>query len=154
MSDMSVGPDWGIGYTRPELEQVQLPYDITLLSSEQLAQKFTELTAWADYIASELVLAQDQEDTAERLYKLGFDRLLVQKMGTKSTGDRITLIRAQVNIEPSVQAAAQSLAAKTTYRKMVQMLLDNHQRDITLVSREITRRTNDQQFSRKGWMAP
>jgi hypothetical protein len=152
MSSVTTGPDWGLEFTRPELGQVKLPYDITLLSSEQLAQKFAELTAWADYIASELVTAQTDEDTAERTYKLAFDRLLVEKMGTRTTGDRITLIRAQVNIDPHIQNAGQVLAEKTAYRKMVQMLLDNHQRDITLVSREITRRSNDQQLSRKGWM--
>lgn len=154
MSSVVSTPDWGLQFTRPELEQVKLPYDITLLSSEQLAQKFTELTAWADYIASELVVAQTEEEVAERHYKLAFDRLLVEKMGTRTTGDRITLIRAQVNIDPRIQEGAQTMAEKTAYRKMVQMLLENHQRDITLVSREITRRSNDQQSSRKGWMNP
>lgn len=152
MSSVEVPAEWGIEFEQPELGQVKLPYDITELTSDELAQKFTLLTAWADYIASQLVIAQTDEEAAERSYKYLTDKLLVEKMGTRATGDRITLIRAQVNIEPEVQRAAQGLAEKTAYRKLVQMLLDNHQRDITLVSREITRRSNDQQASRKGWV--
>jgi hypothetical protein len=136
---------------RPETERLTLPADISSVSSDKLAELFTQLTAWADYIAAQLAFAQEDEASAERRAKYIFDKLLVEKMGNRATGDRITLVRAQVNIEPDVQEAAQLHADKTAYRKLVQMLLENHERDIALVSREITRRSNDAQATRKTW---
>jgi len=48
---------------QPKYEMVKLPPDITALSSEQLAEMFTILTGWADYIATQLANAQIQERT-------------------------------------------------------------------------------------------
>ena len=45
---------------QPNYEMVKLPPDITVLSSEQLAEMFTVLTGWADYIATQLANAQIQ----------------------------------------------------------------------------------------------
>jgi hypothetical protein len=42
---------------QPNYEMVKLPPDITALSSEQLAEMFTVLTGWADYIATQFANA-------------------------------------------------------------------------------------------------
>jgi hypothetical protein len=141
--------DFGLDFNKPNLDQVSMPSDITMLSSEQLAEKFTQLTAWADYIASQLAVAQVEERTATRKLDAVENTLLVQKMGNAARGERITLVKAQVSIDPKVQELAQILEEKYAYRKLVEMLLNNHERDLSLVSREITRRTNDQRANRK-----
>jgi hypothetical protein len=143
--------DWGLEFSKPDLSQVQMPADITMLSSEQLAEKFSQLTAWADYIASELAFATIAERAATRQLDVAENTLLVQKMGTAARGERITLVKAQVTIDPKVQELAQILEEKYQYRKLVEMLLSNHERDLSLVSREITRRTNDQRAVRKDY---
>ena len=131
----------GINIPRPSYELVTLPPDITTLSSEQLAEMFTILTGWADYTASQLAQAQIAERTAQRKLDLKVNRLTVEKMGSATKGDKVTLIRAQIAIDEEVIELEEDLEEKYAYRKMVEMMLSNQERDITLVSREITRRT-------------
>lgn len=136
---------------RPEFDNVELPSDVTILSSEQLGEKFTQLTAWADYAASEMVHAQLAERDAQRKLSLKENTLLVQKMGNAAKGDRITLIKAQIAIDPEILELAQIHEEKYAYRKLVEMTLQNYERDLSLVSREVTRRSNDLRSTRKEW---
>jgi hypothetical protein len=147
----TIAAEWGLEFSKPNLEQVVMPSDITMLSSEQLAEKFSQLTAWADYIASQLAVAQIEERSATRRLDVMENRLLVEKMAIAGRGDRITLVKAQVSVDDRVLDLAQNLEEKYQYRKLVEMLLSNHERDLTLVSREITRRTNDQRALRKDY---
>jgi hypothetical protein len=146
-----VAADWGLDFKKPELDQVQMPADITVLSSEQLAEKFTQLTAWADYISSQLAIAQIEERASTRSLDVMENKLLVEKMAQPVRGERITLVKAQVSVDPRVLDLAQTAEEKYQYRKLVEMLLGNHERDLQLVSREITRRTNDQRANRKDY---
>ena len=93
----TIASDWGLDFTKPELDQVKMPADITMLSSEQLAEKFTQLTAWADYIASQLAVAQIEERAAQRQLDVMENKLLVEKMAQPVRGERITLVKAQVS---------------------------------------------------------
>lgn len=147
----NVAADWGLDFKKPELAQVQMPADITMLSSEQLAEKFTQLTAWADYIASQLAVAQIEERASARALDVMENKILVEKMAQPVRGERITLVKAQVSVDPRVLDLAQTAEEKYQYRKLVEMLLSNHERDLQLVSREITRRTNDQRANRKDY---
>lgn len=142
---------FGVEFKRPDSDHVTLPADITLLSSEQLAELFTKLTAWADYIASDLVLAQIAERESLRNKNVAENRLLNSKMGSAVRGERITLVKAQVSVDEGVLALEQKYEEKYAYRKLVEMLLSNYERDLTLVSREITRRSNDQRAMRKDY---
>lgn len=151
MTVVSKIEDWGLDFQKPELDQVSMPADITMLSSEQLAEKFTQLTAWADYIASQVALAQIEERAAQRQLDITENKLLVQKMATAGRGDRITLVKAQVSVDDRVLELAQTLEEKYQFRKLTEMMLSNHERDLQLVSREITRRTNDQRANRKDY---
>ena len=58
MRELDVITQSGLDLPKPKYDQAVLPPDITELSSEQLAEMFTILTGWADYIASQLVQAQ------------------------------------------------------------------------------------------------
>jgi hypothetical protein len=136
---------------RPEFDYVELPSDITTLSSEQLGERFTKLTAWADYAASELAHAQIAERTVQRQLSIKENLLLVQKMGAAAKGDRITLVKAQIAIDPEVLELSQSYEEKYAYRKLVEMTLTNYERDLALISREVTRRSNDLRSTRKEW---
>lgn len=136
---------------RPEFDSVDLPSDITTLSSEQLGEKFTQLTAWADYAASELAHAQIAERNAQRKLSLKENTLLVQKLGASTKGERVTLIKAQIAIDPEVVELSQLVEDKYAYRKLVEMTYSNYDRDLSLVSREVTRRTNDLRSTRKEW---
>lgn len=126
---------------KPKYELTPLPPDITSLSSEQLAELFTILTGWADYTASQLAEAQINERAAQRALDLKTNRLMVEKMGTATKGDKVTLIRAQIATDEDVLKLEDAFEEKYARRKILEMMLNNQERDITLVSREITRRT-------------
>jgi hypothetical protein len=141
----------GIVFRRPAQDQVELPEDITTLSSEQLAEVFTALTAWADYLASQKVMAELEERNAKRILDLEDNKMLISRMGAAVKGERITLVKAQIAADEKILALTQDYEEKYAYRKLVEMLLINHERDIALISREITRRSNDQRANRKDY---
>lgn len=151
MSALEKISNWGISFSKPETNQVQMPSDITDLSSEQLAELFTKLTAWADYIASELAIAQITERAAQRSLDFIENRLLVERMGSAVKGERITLVKAQISLDPTLVELSGKYEETYAYRKLVEMLLSNHERDLSLVSREITRRASDQRANRKDY---
>jgi hypothetical protein len=141
----------GLSIKKPTMDVGNLPADITLLSSEQLGEKFTVLTAWADYAASQLAVAQIEERTVQRKLDFLENKMLVQRMGTAVKGERITLVKAQIAVEPEIQDLSIEYEEKYAYRKLVEMMLSNYERDIALVSRELTRRSNDLRSTRKEW---
>ena len=151
MTDLQKFAETGLSFREPEIEQVEMPKDITMLSSEQLAEKFSALTAWADYIASQLSMAIIEERGALRARDLAENRLLVKKMGTAVRGERITLVKAQVSIDDEIVRLSDEYEIKYAVRKRIEVYLNNHERDLSLVSREITRRANDQRAFRKDY---
>ena len=136
---------------QPKYEMVKLPPDITVLSSEQLAEMFTVLTGWADYIATQLAVAQINERTLEKKLDRKVASLLVEKMGAKEKGDRVTLVKAQISMDEDVQNLEDKHHQAYVQRKAWEVMLSNQERDTTLVSREITRRTSDQRSFRKDY---
>jgi orotidine-5'-phosphate decarboxylase len=140
---------WGIYFNKPSDEQVALPADITAIPSEELGKLFTELTAWTDYIASQLVMAQLEERAAQKALDFAENTMLIRRMGAQVKGERITAVKAEISIHPDIRALDKEYDEKYAYRKLVEMLLTNHERDLSLVSREITRRSNDSKALRK-----
>lgn len=134
---------WGLTFSKPSEEQVVLPPDITDVSSEELGGLFTRLTAWTDYIASQLVHAQLDERAAQKALEYKENMLLVQRMGAQVKGERVTTVKAQIAVDEKIVELANQYEEKYAYRKLVEMLLTNHERDLALVSREITRRSSN-----------
>lgn len=140
---------WGLHFNKPSDDQVVLPSDITDISSEQLGELFTRLTAWTDYIASQKVLAELEERDAQKRLKRLEDTMMFKRMGAQVKGERVTAIKAEIACNQDVIDLENEYEEKYAYRKLVEMLLTNHERDLSLVSREITRRSNDQRSVRK-----
>ena len=143
MSAVKKFEGWGLTFQRPEGEQVRLPQDITDVSSEEIGRLFTELTAWTDYIASQFAMAQLEERAALKEKDLLENIMLVKRMGASARGERVTTVKAEIAIHQDVQDLDKDYEEKYAYRKLVEMLLNNHERDLSLVSREITRRSNE-----------
>lgn len=149
MSAMEKFKDWGLHFHKPSNEQVVLPADITDVTSEELGELFTKLTAWTDYIASQKVMAELEERAALKKKDFTENTMLIRRMGASVKGERITAVKAEISINPELVALENDYEEKYAYRKLVEMLLNNHERDLQLVSREITRRSNDQRSIRK-----
>ena len=141
--------DWGLTFHRPAEGQVELPSDITSITSEALGELFTRLTAWTDYIASQMTMAVLEERAALKKKDFLENTLLIKRMGASVRGERVTTVKAEVAIDPELVALDNDYEEKYAYRKLVEMLLNNHERDLSLVSREITRRSNDSRATRK-----
>lgn len=151
MSAVKKFEGWGLTFQRPEGEQVKLPSDITDISSDQLGRLFTELTSWTDYIASQLAMAQLEERAALKKKDYLENSMLVKRMGAQVKGERITAVKAEISVNQDVVDLDNEYEEKYAYRKLVEMLLSNHERDLSLVSREITRRSNESWAIRKDY---
>lgn len=147
MSALEKFGEWNLHFNKPDTEQVVLPSDITDITSENLGELFTRLTAWTDYIASQLAVAQLEERAAQKKLEFLENTLLVRRMGAHVKGERVTTVKAEIAINQDVVDLSTDYEEKYAYRKLVEMLLNNHERDLSLVSREITRRSNENRRS-------
>jgi hypothetical protein len=75
--------------------------------------------------------------------------LMLKRMGSQVKGERVTAIKAEISCNQDVLDLDMEYEEKYAYRKLVEMLLTNHERDLALVSREITRRSNDLRSTRR-----
>lgn len=139
----------GLDLPKPVYDQAVLPPDITELSSEQLAEMFTILTGWADYMSSQLVQAQLAERDALRKAEFAESKALVRLTTGSPKGTTVSLIKAQIDVDPDIVELRDKYEEKYAYRKILEMMVNNQERDITLVSREITRRTNESRMGRR-----
>lgn len=151
MSAVKKFEGWGLTFSKPEGEQVHLPPDITAVTSDELGKLFTQLTAWTDYIASQVTLAQVEERAALKKKEYLENIMLVKRMGAGTKGERVTTVKAEIAVNQDVMDLDNEYEEKYAYRKLVEMLLTNHERDLSLVSREITRRSNEARFIRKDY---
>ena len=149
MSALEKFAGWGLHFAKPSGDQIILPPDITDITSENLGELFTRLTAWTDYIASQKVMAELEERAALKKKDLLENRLMYMRMGAQVKGERVTAVKAEIAVNEDIIAMDNDYEEKYAYRKLVEMLLNNHERDLSLVSREITRRSNDQRSVRK-----
>lgn len=130
---------------KPRYEIPQLPRDITDLHDDDLMDLFVTLTAWSDYLASQFAVAAIDEREAQRVLDAAEARALIS--GWKgSSGDRVAIAKANIAIDPQVTQYREDLDTKHAYRKLVETLTQNVDRDSALVSRELTRRTSDSGF--------
>ena len=141
----------GQGFTYPPKEDVfpVMPKELTTLDSEELSELFSTLTAWSNYVATQLSAAQVDERSSDRALEVASARLMVTRMTQKATGERITAIKAEVSIDPKVLKLSEDLDKAYAYRKMIEAMFYNLERDTALVSRELTRRASDFRASRK-----
>lgn len=124
-------------------KQPVMPKDISNLDGEELSELFSRLTAWSNFVAGQLAAAQVDEVFLEKKLESVRAQLLLTKGATKAKGDTVTLIKAQVNADPMIVSLEEKSMAAYAYRKMIEVVSNNFERDIALISREITRRTND-----------
>lgn len=130
-------------------DQPKMPRDISVLDSEELSELFTRLTAWSNFVAGQLSAAQIDEKSIEKTKDILESKLFLTLDNNKVKGERVTLIKAQVASDPKIVDLEEQLLNIYAYRKMLEVVANNFERDISLVSREITRRTNDFRSNRK-----
>ena len=97
----------------------------------------THFTAHADYISVAATEADIELSVAEHIYEHVQAVVRLEKEGTvQERADKTTS-------DPQVKAAAQNYYNALALAKMTQTLLHAAERDLSTVSREITRRSNE-----------
>ena len=113
-----------------------LPEDITDLVDEDLMVLFTDLTAWSDYAASQHAVSAIEEREQQRI----LDIKKAKYMATKEAGS-VTEARAKASGEAEDEGI--EVMRRYAYRKVLESIHSNLERDISLVSRELSRRLGD-----------
>lgn len=128
-------------FVRPEDTIPVLPEEITSLDDTSLMEMFTSLTAWCDYISVQVSCAQIDERAAQRVLDYAESHALLSGWSGTSA-ERVAVAKARMASDPSVMALREDLDTKHAYRKLVETLANNIERDAALISRELTRRTS------------
>lgn len=116
-----------------------MPIKVSDLTDDRLMALFSALTRWTDYLAGHVALAEVEERSAEAILNKAQALVLLRDWGG-SRDDRITVAKAQRDVDPEVEERQEGYDRRHAYRKMVQVLFTSTERDTALVSRELTRR--------------
>lgn len=116
------------------------PSDLTELADEELMEVFTQLTAYLNFLSSQLACAFIDERSAEKELDSEENMALLTAYSGKVTKDTMTVLKAQVALSPKVKELKENLELKYNYRKLIEMMHSNADRDIVLISRELSRR--------------
>ena len=128
-------------WDRPEYEFPRVPSDLTAVDDEDLMLLYSVLTAWADFASTQVSCAQVDERAASNELSQKESMLMAALKGNGAAKDRVTYTKAQVAADDSIAALKAEVEERHAYRKVVESLLNNIERDSALVSRELTRRT-------------
>lgn len=131
--------------TRPGYEIPGLPRDITMLDDEDLMDLFVQYTAWTDFMAGQQAVAAIEERDMQRLLDQAEAQALLDNWKGGSQ-DRVAVAKAQITASPKVKELREELDTLHAYRKLMETLTGNVERDAQVVSRELTRRTADSGF--------
>jgi hypothetical protein len=88
-------------------------------------------------------MAALEERAALRKKEYAENTMLIKRMGSGVKGERVTTVKAEIAVNQDIVDLDNDYEEKYAYRKLVEMLRDNHERDLQLVSREITRRNSN-----------
>lgn len=126
---------------KPRYDIPSLPQDITGLGDEDLMDLFVSLTAWMDFIAVQVAMAQVDERASQRDLDIA-EASATAANWTGGRDDRVAIAKAKVATDAVVVRCRNDLDERHAYRKLVEALASNVERDAALVSRELTRRTS------------
>jgi hypothetical protein len=134
--------------SKPRYEIPVLPRDITELNDDDLMDLFVSFTSWNDYVAPQLAVAAIDERESDR-YVSVLEATAMINNWKGGSGDRVTIAKASIVLDTKVILAKEDLDEKHAYRKLIETLVQNIERDAALVSRELTRRTSNSGVSNR-----
>lgn len=129
---------------KPDYLAPQPPRDVTSLDDASLMGLWTELTAWTNYASVQVAVAYAEEKSLVKK---------IERMEQKAllSYDKVTKARAEVKSSPEHEALINEWLEAEAYRKLVEALFNNYDRDAQLLSRELTRRTSDVRGRKDRW---
>ena len=126
---------------KPDYDIPRLPVELTDLGDTELMELYSRLTAYADFIAVQVSCAIIDERQSEK--RLEGATSLSMYASSGGSDSRVTFARAKVAVDPKIVELKADLDRDYAYRKLIESMAGNIERDTFLVSRELTRRTSD-----------
>lgn len=127
-----------------EVDYPEVPLDITKMVSHDLGDLFGRLTSYAVYVQGKLSLAESEVKTLKQSEILTMAKLRQIKEG------EITDRTDQAHIDPRYLKISRQLALASCYTDLVNSVAKRCNKDLTLVSREVTRREQEFGHGRRG----
>jgi hypothetical protein len=129
---------------QPQDSAPDLPRDVTNIGYDDLMDLWSQFTAWTDYAAVQAAIAYSEEKhLAKKIERMEQRALLV--------GDKVTVSRAEVKTSDAYEHLVNEWLEAEMYRKLLETLFNNYDRDAQLLSRELTRRTSDVRGRQERW---
>lgn len=133
---------------KPKDDIRSLPYDLTNLDDEELMEYFAEYTSWANYISSQVAIAETDEAEAESKVEFAKAKSLVEGWNGEK-GERVTVAKAARSIDDDVVKLQDEAAEKRAVRKFTTTFFNNMERNSAVISRELTRRVGSAPVDRR-----
>lgn len=135
---------------RPETDDIPpgLPADITQLHDKDLMKLMSKLVAWLEYMGVRLVRGEIEERELD-LQVNSKASTLISSAWTGASSDRVSIAKAEAQMDSSLLALKEKHLVAQTYRKLMQTLYDTTERKISIVSRELTRRTSIEPYKNR-----
>lgn len=133
---------------KPTTSVPDVPTKITDMGDSALMNLFVRHTRWRGYLSGQMALAEIEERYAEDLLARLEAEALIREWGG-GREDRVTVAKAQRTIDPAVMEAQDSLHLAYARRKLVGALMDGSEKNVAVISRELTRRVGMEPTERR-----
>jgi len=120
----------------PDDDYPPLPDDPTDLGDSELMSLFVTLTKWAEFLSTQLAMAEVDERYADEY----LERFKAIKTLSNANEKTVTLMKAKAWEDPEFQEAHDNSMKAYAYRKLIKVKFENAERNSSMLSRELTRR--------------
>lgn len=133
---------------KPVSSMPKLPDTLTDMTDEALMDSYAEFVAWSDYTSSQVAAAAVDERSAQAQLEAKEAEVMLRDWVAKET---VAKQKARTTADPEIVVARQALDQAYAYRKLVESIATAMERNAQMLSRELTRRTsNDNRTTRRG----
>jgi hypothetical protein len=132
-------PDFGVPRLEPNIDE---------LGDKELMELFVKLTRWADYFQNQLAIEEVVERSADAEVRR-LEGLYMISHKPERASEAVTWARAQMETDVEIRTAREALRVCYARRKLKGMLFEQAERDASVVSRELTRRTDTSNINRR-----
>ncbi len=131
--------------TRASVDRPQIPQDITGIDDDGLMELWARVSAYSDFVATQVACAQIDEKYAENNLELEIAKLEISM--PKEVKETAAYRKAKILTSPTIEGLQNTLLARHAYRKLIEVISSSLSKDSALLSRELTRRTSSGGFS-------
>ena len=109
---------------------------------------FVKLTRWADYFQAQVAIEEIAERSADAEVRRLEGLFMIEHKPARAS-EAVTWVRAQMEADVEIKRAREALRVVYARRKLKSMLFEQAERDASVVSRELTRRTDTSMINRR-----